>query len=175
LLIAGLLATMPVETADAFVHAGGPTLRQLVGQRVIARMEGSAPSASFLARIRRGEIGGVFVFQNNFPAGGLRVLVTTLQNAAREGHQLPLLIATDQEGGGVRRLPGPPLLAPRGMTTGVIAQAQGRLTGTYLRSFGINTDLAPVLDVPEAPGAFIAPRSFGTSAAVVSDRGVAFA
>jgi beta-N-acetylhexosaminidase len=61
------------------------------------------------------------------------------------------------------------------MTTALVARAQGSATGHYLKSFGINTDLAPVLDVPTTGRSFIAPRTFGRNAASVTNRGVAFA
>ena len=138
-------------------------------------MQGSWPSQGFLARIRRGEIGGIFLFQNNIPPQGLAALVKVLQAAARAGGQPPLLVATDQEGGQVRRLPGPPQLAPNQMTTTLEARTEGKATGRYLARFGINTDLAPVLDVPESPHAFIASRTFATTPSLVATRGLAFA
>ena len=152
-----------------------PTLAQLVGQHLLVRMQGSSPSASFLARVRRGRIGGVVLFQDNIPRSGLAGLVSTLQATARAGGQLPLLIAIDQEGGVVKRLPGPPTLAPSAMTSTAIARAQGLATAQSLRRFGIGVDLAPVLDVPASARAFIAARTFSSNASSVSSRGVAFA
>lgn len=133
-------------------------------------MQGPIPSASFLARVRAGRIGGVVLFQNTIPHAGVRSLVAELQAAARAGGQLPLLITIDQEGGVVKRLPGPPTLAPRAMTTVAVARAQGLATGRYLHSLDIGVDLAPVLDVPASPRAFIAERAFPSSSS-----GVAFA
>lgn len=172
----GIAAALALLSASA--QAAGtpkPTLAQLVGQHLLVRMQGSTPSASFLRRIRSGEVGGVVLFQNNATPAQLPALVATLQGAARAGGQLPLLIATDQEGGEVRRLPGPPTLAPSAMTTPALAQAQGLATGRYLRSVGINTDLAPVLDVPTTRADFIYPRAFATSPGGVASRGGAFA
>jgi beta-N-acetylhexosaminidase len=151
-----------------------PTLAQLVGQHLLVRMRGSTPSASFLARIGRGEIGGVVLFQNNIPSAGVRSLIAELQSAARAGGQLPLLVAVDQEGGTVKRLPGPPSDAPSAMRSPSEALAQGTATGRYLKQLGIGLDLAPVLDVPASPSAFIAARTFSSSAAAVGSRGVAF-
>lgn len=152
-----------------------PTLAELVGQHLLVRMQGSTPSASFLDRIRKGEIGGVVLFQNNATAARVPALVATLQAAARAGGQLPLLIAVDQEGGVVKRLPGPPAVAPNAMTTLARARAQGLETGRYLHRLGINADLAPVLDVPTSAAAFIFSRAFSTSPPLVSSRGLSFA
>ncbi len=124
LLLAGQVAGAP--------RLRQPTLSQLVGQHLLVRMQDSTPSASFLARVRRGEIGGVVIFRNNIPASGLAGLIAKLQSAAGAGGQLPLLIAIDQEGGAVRRLPGPPTLAPSAMTSAPIGLAQGIATGRYL-------------------------------------------
>jgi beta-N-acetylhexosaminidase len=70
-----------------------------------------------------------------------------------------LLIATDQEGGQVKRLPsGPPHRSPPQIAaTGSVgvASAEGRATGRYLKGLGINWDLAPVVDVPTFSGAFV--------------------
>jgi beta-N-acetylhexosaminidase len=166
------LSSATTATAPA---AGAPSLHDLVGQRLLVRMEGPWPSADFLARIRRGEISGVILFKNNVGPRGLKALVSALQSAAKAGDRPPLLLATDQEGGGVKRLPGPPTLAPSQMTTAAIAEAQGTATGRSLAAYGINTNLAPVLDVPSVRGAFIASRTFGKDAHTVSTRGVAFA
>jgi beta-N-acetylhexosaminidase len=149
----------------------------MIGQMIIARFQGPRPSASFLARIRAGEIGGVVLFADNV-AGGLgatKALTGELQRAAREGGQPPLLIMTDQEGGGVKRLPGPPTLAPAAMGSTPIAYAQGRATGRLLRSVGINVDLAPVADVERVAGSFLGSRSFGSTPATVAGRACAFA
>jgi beta-N-acetylhexosaminidase len=138
-------------------------------------MQGSTPSAAFLRRIRDGEIGGVVLFQNNATPSRVPALVAKLQAAARSGGRLPLLIAVDQEGGVVKRLPGPPSAAPSEMKSAAAARAQGLATGRYLRGLGINADLAPVLDVPTGPSAFIFSRAFSTSPSVVATRGVSFA
>jgi beta-N-acetylhexosaminidase len=138
-------------------------------------MQGSTPSQSFLRRIRAGQIGGVVLFQNNAAVAQVPGLVAKLQAAARTGGQLPLVIAVDQEGGVVKRLPGPPTLAPSAMRTAVVARAQGIATGRYLRGLEINIDLAPVLDVPTSSADFISSRAFATSPAAVAARGVPFA
>ena len=150
-------------------------MAQLVGQHLLVRMEGSTPSKSFLRRIRAGQVGGVVLFQNNATAAQVPALVAKLQAAARAGGQLPLVIAVDQEGGVVKRLPGPPTLAPSAMSTAAVSRAQGIATGRYLRGLGINVDLAPVLDVPANSADFIFSRAFATSAAAVASRGVPFA
>ena len=109
----------------------------------------------------------------------LRALTTTLQAAARAAGRPPLLVATDQEGGTVRRLPwaGPALDASDlGREDPASIQAEARAAARSLAAAGVNVDLAPVADVPSA-GSFMAAarRTLGTTSSRVSDAAVAFA
>jgi beta-N-acetylhexosaminidase len=174
MIVSILVATFAVSMAGAGrAEPARPSLREEVGQLMLVRMHGRTPSPSFLARIRRGEIGGVVLFADNYGFRGPAQLTTTLQRAARQGGQPPLLIAIDQEGGLVKRLPGAPSLAPPQMRSATIAEAQGFATASNLRRSGANLDLAPVLDVGR--GGFITPRAFGSNPAQVAARGPAFA
>jgi beta-N-acetylhexosaminidase len=130
--------------------AGEPTLFQLVGQKLVVSMSGTTPSASLLARARRGEIGGVIVHRFNFSTSAeLRAIAAALQRAAASGGQPPLLIAVDQEGGSVKTVPWlPPVRAPGHVRSAADARLDGRRTGAALLGLGVNTDLAPVADVP---------------------------
>jgi beta-N-acetylhexosaminidase len=154
-----------------------PPISRLLGQLIVARFSGARPSSAFLARIRTGQLGGVILFADN-TAGGLdltRHTVQRLQHAARHGGNPPLLVMTDQEGGSIRRLPGPPELAPSEMPSDATALREGQLAGKLLRSIGVNVDLAPVADVERIRGSFLGTRSFGESPALVSARSCAFA
>jgi beta-N-acetylhexosaminidase len=170
LLIATALSVGAFDRADA---GTSPTISRMVGQLMLVRMQGQVPSASFLARVRDGQIGGVVLFADNFGTAGPAQLAATLQAAAALGHQPPLLIAIDQEGGIVKRLPGAPTLAPSQMRSPTVAEQQGLATARNLTANGVNTDLAPVLDVGR--GGFITSRSFGSTPAAVAARGPAFA
>jgi beta-N-acetylhexosaminidase len=148
-------------------------LQRIVGQTIITELPGPTASAAFLTRVQRGEIGGVVLFAWNLGANGPATLIARLQAAATLGKNPPLVIAIDQEGGIVKRLPGAPTLAPPQMTTAVIAHAQGLETARNLARYGINVDLAPVTDVGH--GGFITPRTFGRTPTTVSVRAIAFA
>lgn len=155
-------------------------LRRLVGQKVMGRMTGTEPSAALLRRIRRGEVGGIVIFPNNVGSpSGLRSALERLRDAARAGGSAGFLVAVDQEGGPVKRLPGgPPDRSPREIAaTGreSVAEDEGAATGDYLSGLGINVDLAPVMDVPTAPGSFIRARSFGSDPETVARLATAFA
>ncbi len=172
--IAGFGVSVALAASGAAARpAAHPSVAQMVGQLLLVRMPGRVPSTDFLARIRRGEIGGVVLYGENYGAAGPTLLIRKLQRAATEGGQPKLLIAIDQEGGSVKRLGGPPTIAPSDMTTAAVAQAQGRETARNLRGYGIDVDFAPVLDVGHR--GFIAPRTFGNTPADVATRAIAFA
>jgi beta-N-acetylhexosaminidase len=173
LLLASVAAAATLLSAADLAGANRPSIREMVGQLMLVRMHGQSPSASFLARVRAGQIGGVVLFNDNFCSAGPAELVARLQAAAKAGHQPPLLIAIDQEGGIVKRLAGAPSLSPSEMRSATIAKAQGLATARSLKPLGINVDLAPVVDVGH--GGYITSRSFGTTPVVVARRGVGFA
>jgi beta-N-acetylhexosaminidase len=152
--------TSDTSTTAALEVAPAPTLRQMIGQKLVVRMDGTRPSESLLRRVRRGRIGGVILFSHNFgSAARLRAITTGLRRAAADGGQPRLLIAVDQEGGPVKRVSWiPPRLSPPQMGelgSSETARRQGRKTGAALRDLGINTDLAPVADVPASAASFM--------------------
>ena len=157
---------------NGMIQRRAPTLRELVGQRLIVAMRGARPSDALLQRIEEGSIGGVILFGGNIVSPGqLRALTARLQEVARAAGRPPLLIATDQEGGRVRRVPwaGPQASAQEaGSLRPDEVRASARAAGRHLRSAGVNVDLAPVADVAGA-GSFMAleRRAFGTTVADV--------
>lgn len=156
--------------------AGQPDLSRLVGQTIMTGFAGTSPSAELLGRIRRGEVGGVILFGGNIASdAGARTLVARLQAAAKAGGNPPLLVAVDQEGGPVRRLPdGPPHAAEADVASAAQAAADGAATGTFLRALGIDVDLAPVLDTPDSPDNFLGSRAYGGDPARNASLGRAF-
>lgn len=155
---------------------------KLLGQRIMVGFSGTSPSASLLRSVRRGEVGSVILFANNVVSRSQTLALTgALQRAARGGGNPRLLIATDQEGGEVKRLSGgPPTLDPPQMVaTGTVATAtsQGRATGSFLKRWGINMDLAPVADIPTFGSAFVwrQHRAFSFNATTTSRYATAFA
>lgn len=133
---------------------------KLLGQRIMVALPGPTASPGLLRRIRAGQVGSVILFARNIVSDRqIKALTDSLQAAARAGGNPRLLIAVDQEGGEVKRFANgapflsPPAIAASGSTK--VAFNQGWLTGRYLRSRGVNMDLAPVVDVPTSSSAFI--------------------
>jgi len=132
----------------------------MIGQKLVVRMEGLTPSPSLLARARAGQIGGVILFGSNIAsAAQVEALTAKLQAAAAAGGRPPLLIATDQEGGSIKRIPwaAPTLSPPQMGSIGLASTArqQGAATGQALLGLGIDCDLAPVADVPASTDSFM--------------------
>jgi len=111
---AALAACVAVDAACVpAAGAGQPDLTRLVGQTIMTGFAGTRPSAELLARIRRGEVGGVILFGGNIVGDSAACSLLARLQAAAAGGNPPLLVAVDQEGGPVRRLPdGPPRHAP---------------------------------------------------------------
>ncbi|HEY3069531.1 MAG TPA: glycoside hydrolase family 3 N-terminal domain-containing protein [Gaiellaceae bacterium] len=145
--------------SSASEAAATPTVAQMVGQRMLVAFHGTTPDQALLARIKAGQIGGVILSSGNIrDATQLTTLTGKLQAAARAGGQPPLLVAADQEGGLVRRVPWAPPKASAeelGTTTATHVETVGRNTGVALRDVGVNLDLAPVADVPRTRSNFI--------------------
>jgi beta-N-acetylhexosaminidase len=151
------LAATEAPTTDS---ASPPTIAELIGQKLVVRMEGLTPSADLLGRIQRGEIGGVILLGANITtASALRGVTSKLRAAAAAGGRPRLIIAVDQEGGPIKRIPwAPPTISPRQMGTiglSSVALDQGTRTGTALRGLGINVDFAPVADIPASTASFM--------------------
>jgi len=174
--LAVLAALAALVAPAAPPSAPAPELRELIGQKLVVRMDGTSPSAALLARARRGQIGGVILHGFNFSsAAQLRSITRRLQQAAASGGRPRLLIAVDQEGGSVTTIRwAPPTVPPSRIDSAAAARAQGRLTGVALRTLGVNTDLAPVADVP-VPSSFMVPRAWSSNPAETARLATAFA
>lgn len=152
-------------------------LKHLVGQRVMVRME--THTKDLERQARRGRIGGVVLFPpDGVSQKQVKRDVDRLQRAAIEGGNPPLLVAVDQEGGEVRRFANePPGIPPRALENvggADAARLEGRATGVFLKSVGVNVDLAPVLDVPENESSFIFLRAYSLEAQTVAALGRGF-
>ena len=135
------------------------------------------------------QFGSVILFGENIKKTGDAVaLVRDMQAAAIEGVDgingtgddgLPMIVATDQEGGIVYRLgsgtalPGNMALAATGDPAN--AETSGEIIAKELSAVGINTTLAPVIDVNSNAGnPVIGIRSFSDDADIVGEYGSRF-
>ena len=136
------------------------TPAQRAGQRVIFSYPGATPPASLLDQISAGQAGGVIFFGENIKSLTQIAGVVAQLNEAHAASPVnsPLLLMTDQEGGIVRRLPGEPAASEKQVgesaDPGAEAAAAGTGAGKNLAGVGMNTNLAPVLDVYRQAGNF---------------------
>ena len=124
--------------------------------------------------LRKYRFGSVILFAPNFRSTEqVFQLTKDMQEAATADGGIPLLIATDQEGGIVYRMgqgtsmPGNMAIAAAGNIED--AEKAGGIIGRELSAVGINTNLAPVADVnSNASNPIIGVRSFSDDPAMVS-------
>ena len=127
------------------------------------------------------QFGSIILFGENLTGSTETSLQLTkdMQAAAMGSDGLPLLIATDQEGGIVYRL-GSGTALPGNMALGATgdpenAKTAGQIIGRELSSVGINTTLAPVIDVNNNPNnTIIGLRAFSDDAQTVGKFGSAY-
>ncbi|MFP3959197.1 MAG: glycoside hydrolase family 3 protein [Spirochaetaceae bacterium] len=143
---------------------------EIVAQVFLVGWPSDEPSEEILEWIRTRNLGGVKVFGWN--AGNLNRLAETIgvlqETALQTDLSVPLLTATDQEGGWVRHVKGDTAVTPGNMAIGASglpydAYKTGYYIGRELRALGINMNFAPTVDVYRNPDAHvIGPRAFGS-------------
>jgi beta-N-acetylhexosaminidase len=167
LLILTLALSAPASAA--------PPLHRVAGSVVVSALA-SAPKESYLAHVRNGDIGGVILTQH-WSSSAAMLAVTRQVKAAACAGGAPLLVAVDQEGGAIRRLPwAEPAASARelgGTSTAHIA-TEGRATAAALRRAGVDIDLAPVTDTQLSPRSFLGDRTFSSDPTVVARAAAAF-
>jgi beta-N-acetylhexosaminidase len=154
---------------------------RLAGQRFLFGFDGLEVSPDCRTLIRDFGAGNVILFGRNVDAPEqVAELVRELQSVARDaGHELPLLVGVDQEGGRVARLGKPwtrwpPLRALGRADSEDLARRVGEALAAELGACGIRWDFAPVVDVDTNPdNPVIGDRSFGPDPERVATLGAA--
>lgn len=121
--------------------------------------------------------GGIILFSRNLVnPEQIAKLTNDLQDLAGD---IPLLMAIDQEGGRVSRLPPEFTIFPPAATVArsgstQLAYQAAAVTAKELRSVGFNMNMAPVLDIHTNPAnPIIGNRAFGTNPEAVCQMGAA--
>ena len=155
--------------------SAAPPLHRLVGGVVMSALA-STPKDSFLAHVRDGDMGGVIFTHRWGSAAEMRAVSQKVKVAACAGGA-PFLVAVDQEGGAVRRLPwAEPAASAREMgdTGAAHVATEGRAAAAALRRAGIDIDFAPVADTQLSPRSFLGDRTFSSDPGVVGSLAAAF-
>jgi beta-N-acetylhexosaminidase len=152
---------------------------QLANETIALPVE--ATNVGALAPAARAGYGGILLFGATAPASMPQILATLQRE--RPGHYA-WMVMTDEEGGGVERLTNLVGSFPWAQTMGKNLHATqittiARRVGIALSSAGVNTDLAPVLDVDaraQYPGEANPDgyRSFSGVASIAAADGTAF-
>jgi beta-N-acetylhexosaminidase len=148
------------------------TPEELLGQVFFLGYQGSRPSSQIENWIRNRSLGGVKIFTRNVASlTSLASDIRRMQEMAMANRfHIPLLVATDQEGGWVRHVRSGSSVTPGNMALGAggnpgDAYKTGYYLGMELRHLGINMNFAPTVDVYSNPSAIvIGPRAFSSDA-----------
>ena len=152
-------------------------ITQRLGQLCMIGFEGPEVTPDLRAWMKEYRPGGVILFSRNLvDAEQIARLTNELQEIAGDP---PLLIAIDQEGGRVSRLPSgftifPPAATVARSGSQELAYQAAAVTAVELRAVGINMNMAPVLDVHTNPAnPIIGDRAFSSDPETVSLLGAA--
>ncbi|WP_378956830.1 glycoside hydrolase family 3 N-terminal domain-containing protein [Pelosinus sp. sgz500959] len=159
------------------------SLEEKIGQlfMVAFRQENGKPvttvTREIKAELQKYHLGGIILFGENFV--DIEQTVTLTMDLQQAAGTIPLFIAVDQEGGRVNRfhfgtnLPGNMALGASGKVSN--AYIAGNILGRELVVLGINTNLAPVLDInSNQDNPVIGIRSFGADGQMVTKMGAAY-
>ncbi|MFN8944045.1 MAG: glycoside hydrolase family 3 N-terminal domain-containing protein, partial [Pseudobdellovibrionaceae bacterium] len=174
---------MPVKNNQAESHlnllSSAESLETKAGQMLIIGITDKAPSTrlrQFLFQVRPG---GIVLFRRNYSSlSQLKTFIEFLKNTSLEYSNSPLILAVDEEGGTVTRLPWHKKLPSAHQLAQIndseLTESFGREVGLVLKKFGINMNFAPVLDL-SAPNQFLKSRAYGKDPKVVEKHGIAYA
>src|SRR5258706_9400055 len=196
-LATGRQATVPAEPAGSFVelpynasqvnalwhvadrltykglaslYVAHMSLDEKLGQLIMTESEQNTYSDDLDYMITQLHVGGMIMYESHLQtASQARATTSRAQQRAR----IPLLISVDEEGGAyVNRLehiygarPGPQEISQSGSLS--FDRQQGEKMAHDLLSLGLNTDLAPDVDVMIVPGIDTADRTFGNTVGAV--------
>ena len=156
---------------------------QALAQTFMLGWVGAEPSPLIMEWIRHRNIGGVKIFGWN--TGDTIRLARTVGELQRHSlatqFGIPLLVATDQEGGMVRHVRGATSETPGNMAIGASGRPidafwSGYYIGRELALLGINMNFAPTVDLSTNPhSTIVATRAFGEDPVHAAVMGTAFA
>jgi beta-N-acetylhexosaminidase len=166
---------MQQETPQQYINMiiNNMSLEQKLGQMMIVQFLGDQYSLQLSTMIKQYTIGTVLIFQANRNIQTSAQLKELIQQMQANSKPIPLAIAIDQEGGAVDRLVdldgARPSEASIGMTNNPeSARAAGLQDAQDLANYGINLNLAPVVDVTRVYNAQLATRTYGSDPELVT-------
>ena len=157
------------------------SLRQLIHQALIIGIKETSLTSEEIQLFANENIGGVILFDRNIESPQqLHSLIGHIQELAfKSPDQKPMFIAIDMEGGRVQRLQKPFTIWPAMQKLGELNSPPlafdfALALGKELKAIGINTNLAPCLDVLTHPeNQVIGDRALGDRPGIVEQLGSA--
>ena len=156
---------------------------EVLGQVLMLAYPGDEPGPLLYDWIARRSLGGVKIFGwNAEDSTKLAAAIRLIQGKAlgtRLG--IPLLVATDQEGGWIRHVKGATTITPGNMAIGASgrpydAYRSALIIGRELAALGVNMNFAPSVDLATKPKSYvIGPRAFSDDPQETAVLGSAFA
>lgn len=141
------------------------SLDEELGQMIMIGFAETQMDSSLAYEIEQYHIGSAIIYAFNIQSTDqLKSLISGMQADS----SIPLLIATDQEGGSVNRMYTIEGLLSSAADMGAgnnaaYVKQRGEQDATALASVGVNLNLAPVVDVLNTSGGDVVSRSFGTT------------
>ncbi len=163
---------------DTFYEMASRKLEELsldekIGQILLARV----PETNQLQAITKYHLGGYVLFGRDFKDKSKEEVIDMI-NGYQKASTIPLLIATDEEGGTVVRVSSNSALAKNPFKSSRELYQEGGLEliaqdtkdkSTLLESLGINVNLAPVVDVSTSESDYMYNRSIGQNTDITSE------
>ncbi len=166
--------TTTPDTNDPFLQQlDNMTLAEKAGQVVVCGLDGYSVDSTFTSLMEDYKVGGVILFSKNIESSSqLAELTNSIKNLGNP--DIPPIIAIDEEGGQVSRMPydiesmpSAYSIAQTGSTE--LCYNSGVIIGNQLNALGLSTGFSPVLDIWSNPdNLIISTRAYGTNADEVS-------
>lgn len=164
--VAGAEPLLSYKTIDRIINR--MTLEERIGQMFIIQVNGTDMTDWYRELLLSVQPGGVLFF--GFNVGSFEQVRNYIDAIQRTGRYAPPLIAVDQEGGPVARVPGDPV--PGATQLGQMPDRDVRRfsidRAKFLREYGFNVNFAPVADVAYSPSSSMINRAFGSDPDLVS-------
>jgi beta-N-acetylhexosaminidase len=154
------------------------TLDEKIGQMMMFETNAQSWNSDMDQMVRQMHAGAIIIYKKNMVSPSQ---LTTFISTSQSNTTIPMFVTMDEEGGNVDRLGdlqfNPPLPSASYLgSTGnpQLAYQAGARAAAELTAYGINTDLAPVVDVRVTPDQIEGPRLYGNDPATVTAFATAF-
>lgn len=166
----GSIAASESEEATIERIIGSMTIEERLGQLFFIQATGVEMTPWYRDLLLTVQPGGILFFGHNI--GTAQQVQRYIFDIQRTGRWAPPMIAVDQEGGPVTRIPGDPVPGANqlGSMSDKLVREFAIDRATFLREFGFNVNFAPVADVAYSPYSSMVYRSFGSDPETVSSK-----